>query len=560
MTRLAPLRRRLRRLGRLRRLARATLGACGAITAVSWVLAACFLADYSLRMGRLERAVLLALAIAVSVWAIRRFAVPWLGPREDELDMALLIERQHHIDTDLIAALEFESPEAPRWGSVQLEQAVIDAAAQTASRLQPEPELPRIPLARRLLLAAATVAILAALVAMFPQYARVFLARLALANTRYPTATHIEQARVNQHEIDLHHPPAVVRCPYGQPVRFALQAAGRLPPAGSVLLQGPRGPAASVVLERQDDGSPWYRGELARLVDPVLCRFVLGDAWTDPVQIELVWPPTVEIQLEVTPPAYARTTPEVFRDVRQIAVAEGSRVALHLLSDKPLTHAVVTIESHSYPLRRSAETPPAGYADSWLLPGAGSPLAQVLQPLRYAVQVTDADGLQLERPIEGLVRIKADYPPQVAATAVTQYVLPTARPTIAWSASDDYGLARVTLVPAVVHADGTEEQRPEMTLYALPPGSQPPKSFQQQKYAFQLAPLGAVKGDQIKVTLCATDFRGQEDRGKSTWSDPLVFQVTDEEGILAAMVEQERQSLRQLETMIQTQIGVGESP
>lgn len=559
MTRLASLRRRLRQLRRLRRLARWTIAACGAGTALLWVLAACFLADYCLRMGRLERAVLLALAATVLVWAVRRFAVAWLGPREDELDMALLIERQQHIDTDLIAALEFESPEAPRWGSVQLEQAVIEQTAQAAARLQPEPELPRTPLVRRLVAAGITGAVLAGLVAAFPDHARVFLARLALGTARYPTATRIEHVRINQHAVDLVDPPAAVRCPYGQPVRFEVRGAGKLPPAGSVRLDGPRGAATSVVLERVAEDSATYRGELARLVDPAVCRFSLGDAWTEPVAIELVTPPTVELQLEVTPPDYAHAPREVLRDVRQFAVVEGSRVELRLVSDKPLAAATVTFDSTRLAMRRLAQAP-GEHAEVWLLPERGSPLAQVVEPVRYAVDVTDADGLCLERPIEGLVRIKPDYPPQLTAAAVTQSVLPSARPSIAWSASDDYGLARVALVPVIVHADGTEEERPELVVYAFPGSGPPPKSLQQQTFVFPLAPLGATKGDQIKVALCATDFRGTTGRGKSAWSDPLLFQVTDEQGILAALAEQERQSLRHVETMIQTQISVGESP
>jgi len=99
-----------------------------------------------------------------------------------------------------------------------------------------------------------------------------------------------------------------------------------------------------------------------------------------------------------------------------------------------------------------------------------------------------------------------------------------------------------------------------LVVYTMPAEGQAPKSLPEQKCVFLLSPLGAVKGDQIKVTLCATDFRGKQGRGKSTWSDPLVFQVTDEQGILAAMAEQERESLRHVETMIQTQISVGASP
>ena len=43
-------------------------------------------------------------------------------------------------------------------------------------------------------------------------------------------------------------------------------------------------------------------------------------------------------------------------------------------------------------------------------------------------------------------------------------------------------------------------------------------------------------------------------------SEPLVFQVTDKQGILAAMSDTDRESARQLETMIDGQVDVGEGP
>ncbi|MCR4411881.1 MAG: hypothetical protein NUV77_05575 [Thermoguttaceae bacterium] len=576
MTRLSQLRRRLVRLRRRRRLARWVIAYSGLALVVLWVLAVLFAADWSLRMGKPERIVLSVLAAGVVVWACRRVTAPWLWQSEDDLDMALLIERQRHIDTDVIAALEFESPEAPRWGSVQLEQAVIDQTAQTIAQVEPQAEVPETPLKRRVGLLAATCRVLGVLAAVFPQHVAVFFNRLLLGAAHYPTATTIEAARINGHELDLAWGTTRVKCPYGQPVRFEVRCSGTLPVSGSARLKGEHGLAASVLLERTSDESALYRGELARLVDSADCLLYLGDAWTEPVRIELVPPPTVDVQLEVSPPGYAGSAPEVFKDLRQISVIENSRVGLRVFSDKELQEATLAIDGRSFALRRHGPKPPEGGTDEWVLPdelyeAPGTekpqnpfPLAHVVEPVRYVLQVTDIDGLQLERPIEGVVRIKTDHPPQVTASIITHYVVPTARPTIRYAASDDYGLAKISLIPEILHADGREEEKPEITVFELRPGDAPPKSLPQRdereaKFVLNLAPLGAVKGDQVKVTLRAIDFRGDPERGKSALSDPMVFQVTDEQGVLAAMAEQERESLRQVDTMIQTQISVGES-
>src|SRR6185503_7904320 len=76
-----------------------------------------------------QRLVVIVLAAVGIGWAFWRFTRPLMGRRESEIDMALLVERQQEIDSDLVAALQFEEPEAARWGSSQLESAVIDYVA-----------------------------------------------------------------------------------------------------------------------------------------------------------------------------------------------------------------------------------------------------------------------------------------------------------------------------------------------------------------------------------------------------------------------------------------------
>ena len=96
-----------------------------------------------------QRLLLMGIAAAMAVWAFVRFALPWLGKREDVVDMALLVEREEGIDSDVVAALEFESAEAAEWGSTQLETAVIQRVASWQSDLDVMAVLPRQPLLRR---------------------------------------------------------------------------------------------------------------------------------------------------------------------------------------------------------------------------------------------------------------------------------------------------------------------------------------------------------------------------------------------------------------------------
>ena len=79
------------------------------------------------------------------------------------------------------------------------------------------------------------------------------------------------------------------------------------------------------------------------------------------------------------------------------------------------------------------------------------------------------------------------------------------------------------------------------------------------KYTFSLADLKLAKGDQLKLTLEAVDFRGNTS-GKSTMSEPLVLHVTDQSGILSAMAESDQRSAQQLGDIISRQLGIGGRP
>jgi len=566
-TKLRKLHARLGALRRRRSSVRWLTGYSAMAVALLWLLVALFLADWLLRMNRPERIVGMVVCAGVLVWAFRRYTVPWLGHRETELDMALMVEKQQRIDSDVVAAIQFESPEAPQWGSVRLEEAVIDHTAPVADRINVTEGIPREALVRRMTALALTGVLLAIGVWQFPAYFDAFLNRLLLGSRHYPSKTLIEIVRINGREVDLSGwRSTAVKVSYGKPVRFEVTCRGELPESGEVSMKTIRGGmAASVTLNRTEPNpkiaeSRIYASELPRLIDSVNYQVFVGDAWTDPAELLLVPLPLVDVQMEVAPPKYAAAEaagPSAI-GMRQISVLEGSQVTLRIVSDKRLKEAKVTIEGKdaAYDMVRDEAPLMADVEDCWKLAPAETPLGAVTEPVHFSVQATDADGLQLERPIQGVIRIRADQPPRILASAITKIVLPTAKPTLTYQASDDFGLAQIAVVPEVVKSSGITEQREEIVIYRLPEG-QEPKRLLQDGHPLDLTPLKLVKGDQLKISLRAVDYRGSE-KGKSSLSEPLVFQVTDEAGILAAISEADKESAKQLRIMIERQIDVGE--
>jgi len=562
MTKLATLHQRLANLRHRRRLVRLGAGLAAAAMALLWGLIALFLVDWLLHMTQAQRGLAMVIAAGCVAWAIRRYAWHWLTYRETELDVALLVERQHEIDSDLVAALQFERPEARRWGSVQLEDQVIDYTADIGTRLDVRHDVPRKDLNRRALLLAVMAVVFAGLMWLFPEYAVVFFNRLLLGNRHYPTRTTIDSVAINGHAVDLtSRRPQVITCPYGQPVRFEATCSGELPATGHAALRAERGGLQTTVpLEPTAQKQGLYLGVLPRLVDAVSYQLYLGAAWTPAGRLLVVPLPMIDVQMEITPPDYARNghKPAETTGLRHISVMEGSRVVVRMTSDSPLREATFSIDEKPYAMARDVSASSKSGEDRWILDPANTPLDNVAEPIRYTIQVTDAHNLQLERPIQGVIRIQADLKPRIAGSVVTRHVLPTARPTIAYNASDDYGLARLAILPEVVHADGTTEPRGEIVIYESPKGQTPSKE-RKDRFRLDLTPLKTVKGDQVKLTLQAVDFRGQRPGGE-TACEPLLLEVTDEQGILAAMAETDRESARQLQTMIERQIDVGGKP
>ena len=107
----------------------------------------------------------------------------------------------------------------------------------------------------------------------------------------------------------------------------------------------------------------------------------------------------------------------------------------------------------------------------------------------------------------------------------------------------------------MIHEDGSVVEKGSVELYRRD-AKKPAELIVQQAREFPLAKLGLVKGDKLTVTLRAVDYRGKHE-GKTATAEPLVFQVTDDQGILERVTEFDPKTEEQLQTMIQRQLGIG---
>jgi hypothetical protein len=570
-TQLASLRTRLQSLRRRRSIVR--LGTAGSAWLLSGLgaLIAAFLVDWLFEMNRPQRLVSLLLCLTAAAWAFKRFVGPALGVRESEVDMALWVERQHEVDSDLVAAIQFESAATGRWASPQLRTAVVDRVKQFSDGIDVFAGFSVRPLLRRISVLIVTLAVVLAAVANFPAHAAAFWNRFWLGAAEYPTRTIIEQVIVNGRPVVPDRNSRVaIREVYGKPLVFEVGCSGEIPATGSVRITdrtrrqhalvelSPTGPAAFEEIanaQAESNSTVRFGGELSRLADPVIFQIELGDARSAPVEVQVIPQPAVTIDLFPRPPDYAapsERTPSDLSGRRRLAVLEGSRIDVHVrCTNKRLEWATLHIDDETHRLVSADDT-----GRNWTLSGGSTQFSDIRRSVRYEVRVEDEDGLGLEPPLRGVIQIKTDRPPRVAAGMITRLVLPTAAPRLSYGAVDDYGLSQLRVVLEVKRGDGRVEQHYREV--AVIPAEQQPQTELRGEYAVDLASLNLNKDDEVRVSLEAFDYRGSSSP-ESRATEPIGLTVTDRAGILRELREADEQSAQQLDDIILRELGIGES-
>jgi hypothetical protein len=546
-----------------------------------------FVLDFLFQPNVAIRLIFLTAAAASLLFAWRKLVQPWLGRHETELDLALLVQCHQRrmaasgdlaghdagvrlgMARDFAAALQFEGPQGAKWGSVRLEQLVIDDVATASSWLNVFEGFSTRQIARRAAVAAAALAVVVAAVAWYPAHARAFANRLLLGAAHYPSRTVLAKLAINGRDVPLENgvSPAATKCAEGQPVRLVLSVAGELPDAGKITASTAAGRNFEIDLARQKPTAKVgqsqhevYVATIDRLGEPLTYQIALGDAWTDPATIDLIELPVVECTLSPIPPAYVSLENNKQSDltgVRNIEALEGSSIDVEVACrNKPLARVAITIDDQAFPL-----LPVDNEHRRWRLDSKNTPLAAIDKETRYKLTIADVDDLPPQHAIEGVIRIKLDRPPSIAAIVRTRHVVPDAAPVVECRATDDYGLAKLVARAVVVREspDGKDRHRREpVTLFD---GQKPLTSGQlplDAKYPLPLSQFKLTKGDQLELVLEVVDYRGQS-AGKAASTEPIVLSVTDADGVASAVAELDPKLEAQFDTLIQRQLDIGAS-
>jgi hypothetical protein len=657
MTQLTRTRNQVVALQRHRQLVRWGTALAPLVTGLLLILAAFWVIDFFFQLDAAQRTVMLVVCSLAMLWVFLRYALPLLSQHESIMDVALFVEQQHGLDSDLVAALQFDASPAINYGSPELEMAVVDHVSELDSRIDFFEGTSYEQFSRRATALAVVVILSVATVAVFPDHVRVFFQRLLLSADHYPTRTVMDAVVINGQVVltRAQHPTQPVDCSaaQGRPVTVYVQCIdssqewdNRSTRSGELRIAGVDGGRKTVPLEvlpladrlvrleqaairlqeaiadpsllvdqwwldevaptvafdapqaraqlqlaREDRAAlaaalseirrarrSWpgpsenftlFHGQLERLIESVDYQVQIGDAWTDPARIEMIALPVITLDLKVDPPNYA--TSERLRKStgsRQLSVLEGSTIELSLsvANAKQIADAWVRTSGKSNSTRWDL-VPQKDQPRVWELTGP-TVFSSVLEEFSFEIHVRDTDGLQPESPIRGFVRLRSDQSPTATMELVHRVVLPTARPVVGFRVTDDFGISRLLLhlsvqrqhnaghatdpPPESISADRRTQEilREEAWL----PASRLPYHGQ---YEIDMAALKLFKGDQVKLTIEVFDYRG-ENAGKSTSSDAVVLDISDEAGVLAAIAEADENSEVRLSEVIKEQLGIGD--
>jgi hypothetical protein len=598
---LDPLRRLLDRIAWKRLVLRQAMAWAGWGAAVCVALLLVFALDVLFRMRVSERVVCLLIAFFCLGVAFARLAWPHMRWRENRRSIALLVERRQSIESDLVAALQFEASRSRGAGrdldessgrdSSDLRQAVIERAIKATPQVLEDTDLSLRPLKRRsagLLLASSA---LVSVFLFFPQHARVFGARLLLRQQSYPTATTITSVTVDGKELLARPPrndPRTATVPAEQSVEIYAEVVGAVPDSGFVELRLTTGsPGRStirrLVMAPVRDSLPLsagtrqrYRARIERLPGDAMFRVVLGDARTEDLSIELLELPRIEVQCTVVPPDYAihqHKPPPV--GSLHITALEGSAVSFQIRStNKQLVDVDLRLADSEGQEIVQLQQSTAG-AGRWTLDLMPPNLASVSEDIRFQCRIVDQHGLAPKVAPAGTVRVRRDALPQAVVATAHRKVVPAASPSFDFQMSDDFGISTARLhieMSDYSSADdrvaGTPNGPSETAASSGTPLAIPIELFDrpllseqlpwQGQVAVDLSQLALEPGDLLKVRLEIRDFRG-ELPSRIGASQPVYLEIADQAAVLAEIADQDQQTEKELTDLIETQNRVREN-
>jgi hypothetical protein len=402
-------------------------------TAVMLLTAQMFL-DWMVDLSFLVRAVILAADIWLLTHFVRRQLLP-LFLRPPNLEACALMVEKHwpRLRGQAIAAVQFGQPRFTADSAELVHTLQQQAEARTAT-LDFGEIVPTRTLVRRGGIAAALLAIWIALLVLFAPGSLALLERVFLLPAKVPRKTEVICLSGNK------------IIPAGDSVLLEAEARGIVPSHGRVTLVDDSGRIQEITLDPEPDHRDRFSLKIDSVEQSLTYTITLNDGTSDTYEVKAVPRPNVtSIDCEQIYPAYTGLG-SVKRTVGNLALLAGSQLKIHAVTNSKIVAASLKLAGLDKTLPLTI-----GGANGTELTGEIDIPATALTG--FSIELTNQAGITSGDETQYRIDLIPDHPPTIQLTypeRLQELETLKAKPTIAFAASDDYGLAKVFLCYRIV--------------------------------------------------------------------------------------------------------------
>jgi len=515
------------------------------LTRLLWCLLALAAADLAIdwyfRMDFAQRAMSLGLCLLLlAVLAYRRLLRPLARPLEDDALVLRVEDRNRELGQSLISAVQFSRGiDAEALGvSPAMVRATIDQGTAAATTVDFTSVLDSPRFRRNLLLVLAALAALLGLGVAVTTTGPMWIwfdRNVLLGELEWPQDTYLSLKGVEDNRLLL---------PRGDDWEQVVEVQGVVPSLVHLDYK-PKGWSSRVTEQMGQVGDRNFHTLFKNVLDTFEFRVRGGDAQTRWINVELIERPTVEnLELKLTPPAYAGIKPEVLPPGKGPYYAlKGSRLEISGTASKDLSAARLLIGEQPH---GEVQITAGRQFSTVIEPGA-------LSAQTYSIELTDADRWQSKRPARFAMKIRPDRDPTVKAKldGISGLIVPGARVPLACTLADDFAVTRAVLVYRW-RSDTSDQTGSSGELELDELKSQYGKAKIVHRYPFETGPLGLQVGSTLSFHVEAVD-NDTVSGPKSGKSDEFAVKVVTEEELRGDLLRREKEQRLEVERLLKDQ-------
>jgi hypothetical protein len=478
--------------------------------------------DWIVDLNLFVRLLILAADVALFVYYARRQLLP-LFVRPMGLEACALMAEKHFpkLRGRLIATVQLSRPSFTR-DSPELVQAIQQETDLRTASMNFASIVPTRVLKRRLRIAFLVAGIFGGWMFLTAPGSIALLERVFLLPAKVPRKTEVICLTGDK------------TIPSGETVVLEAEARGIIPSHGRVTLVDDAGHIQEITMDREPNNSDRFSLSVATVDHPFTYTISINDGTAGPFDIKVVPRPTVTtIDCTQVYPPYAGL-PDAKRTVGNLALLAGSKLKIHAITNSKIVKAVLKEMGID-------KTLPLTIGGA----GANDLTGQIDIPAEkltgFSIQLTNEAGVTSGDETQYRIDLIPDHPPTIQLTSpdrLQELDTIKAKPNIAYVATDDYGLDKVSLCYRYVHdeddttvdANGNPPPPPPPTRIPLDIGKDRPLNFK-GTYVLDLTKLQppVTEGTTIEYWLEAVDANNVTGPGMGETEHHVIKVVSEAE-------------------------------